>query len=93
MSNLRIFKYPFQVSDFIQVEMPKNAHILTVQAQGETACMWAIVDLGESEVEVREFRCYGTGHPIDIEVSSARYIGTFQLLGGRFIGHLFEEKR
>ena len=92
MNKLTIFKYPFEVTDLISIEMPKGAHALTVQTQGEIPCIWAIVD-PEAPPEIRQFHCYGTGHPINIDISKTRYVGTFQLLGGRFIGHLFEGDR
>jgi len=85
----RIFKYPFKVEDFVAIEMPKKAHVLTVQAQGDVPCIWAVVNSDE-EIETRCFRCYGTGQVLDIDITSSRYIGTFQLLSGQFIGHLFE---
>lgn len=90
MSDLRIYKYPFNVQDEIRIEMPKDASILTIQAQDEVPCIWAIVDIEQPTIEVRRFRLFGTGHPMDIEPALSRYIGTFQLLGGRFIGHLFD---
>lgn len=86
---LKIFKYQFQVKGTVRIEMPKGASVLTVQTQGEAPCVWAIVD-PEAEAEIRTFRLFGTGPPLDIDISRSRYIGTFQLAGGRFIGHLFE---
>lgn len=86
---LKIFKYQFGVNDTVSIEMPKNAHVLTVQNQREVPCIWAIVD-PSAETEIRTFRLFGTGHPIDIDISQSSYIGTFQLAGGQFIGHLFE---
>ncbi len=83
-----IFKYPFPVSDVINLDIPKGAYILTVQVQNEIPCIWALVD-PEAPTESRGFRCFGTGHPIDVEIHNTSYIGTFQLLGGSFVGHLF----
>jgi len=89
MGDLKIYKYPFEVQGDVEISMPAGATILTVQVQGETPCIWAIVD-PEQPIAVRRFRIFGTGHPLDIEPALSRYIGTFQLLGGRYVGHLFE---
>lgn len=47
----------------------------------------------ERELEERNFRLAGTGHRIEEEQEKLSFIGTFQLYGGSFIGHLFEIKR
>lgn len=91
MGDLKIYKYPFEVQGDVEIAMPTGATILTVQVQGETPCIWAIVD-PEQPIIVRHFRVFGTGHPLDIEPTLSRYIGTFQLVCGRFVGHLFEYK-
>lgn len=85
---LAIWKYPFQVQDHFTISMPTGARLLDVQVQNETPCIWALVDPGALK-ESREFRLAGTGHDIS-EKEAERYIGTFQLGGGVFIGHLFE---
>ncbi len=39
----KIFKYPMKTIDFQVIQIPQNAEILTIQAQHETPCIWAIV--------------------------------------------------
>lgn len=88
-----IWKFDVPVADRLLIQMPEGAKVLCVQVQNETPCIWAKVDPGTKvPVEVREFRVYGTGHNID-ESEALEYVGTFQLLGGSFVGHLFEVKR
>ena len=89
MGKLTIFKYVVPLDGVIEIQMRKNAHVLSVQTQEEIPCIWAIVD-PEAEMEIRKFYLCGTGHPIDIDIPQHRYIGTFQLVEGGFIGHLFE---
>ncbi len=87
---LRIYKYPFDVQDTFNIEMPEDAKVLAVQAQNEVPCIWAMVD-DEQPPDIYRFRLFGTGHPIDIPRANLNhYIGTFQLGGGRFVGHLFQ---
>ncbi|GAH63526.1 unnamed protein product [marine sediment metagenome] len=85
---MRIWKWPLQTEGAFELEMPLGATALTVQMQGEQACLWALVEEGRPK-EIRRFRMYGTGHPILCPPGA--YVGTFQLLGGAFVGHLFEE--
>jgi len=82
----KIWKFPFDVEDDLSIAMPKNSEIVDVQVQGEQPCIWAICNSDES-YEKRRFVIVGTGHPLGI---IGKYIGTFQLLGGSFVGHLFE---
>lgn len=82
-----IYKYPLEVTGSQSISMPKGAKVLCVQVQRDVPCLWAIVDLA-NEVNLRRFRIWGTGHPVD--ESDLRYIGTFQLNEGGFVGHVFE---
>ena len=82
-----IYKYPLKVLDEQEVMMPKGARILAVQTQREAPCLWAEVELG-AELQLRIIEVFGTGHPIDER--PRKYLGTFQLLNGDFLGHVFE---
>jgi hypothetical protein len=86
-----IWKFQFPVQDEFELGMPEGAEILSVQVQNGMPCLWAAVKPGNG-MEKREFAVRGTGHeftPIFKEV----YVGTFQLHGGAFIGHLYEIRR
>ncbi len=83
-----IWKYPVPIAVGFDMDMPEGAEVLTVQVQGASPEMWALVHPDMPKV-TRRFRLYGTGQPI--EGRSGRYIGTFQMAGGAFIWHLFEE--
>ena len=86
---MKIFKYTFNMAGEQDIPMHKGAHVLTVQVQNGIPCLWAIVD-PEQPIENRTFRIFGTGHEMDIDIPHSHYIGSFQLAGGDFIGHLFE---
>jgi len=86
-----VFKYPMVPRDEVTMLLPKGAEILTIQTQGETPCLWALVD-PEQQDEPRRFRIAGTGHPINGGLAEGwewRYIDTFQLAGGALIFHAF----
>lgn len=86
---MTIYKYPLPVSDSIALPMPKGARVLTVQVQGGQPCVWAMVDVNAPTV-TRTFVLRGTGHSAEGLASLAPYVGTFQLHGGAFVGHLFD---
>ena len=82
-----IFKYPVQIADQFDVEMPAGASVLSVQVQGDQPQMWVAVDT-EARVVRRAFAVRGTGHPLQRDVG--RFVGTFQMLGGALVFHLFD---
>jgi hypothetical protein len=82
----RVFKYPVPVRDELTLQLPAGAEVLTVQVQNGAPVLWALVD-DTAPTEARRFIVRGTGHAIS---GAIRYVGTFQLEGGAFIGHLFE---
>lgn len=86
----QIWKFPIPIDDEVVVSMPEKAVILSVQAQNDTPCIWAIVDV-DAKRENRTFSIVGTGHSMKEWESFERvYLGTFQCIGGAFVGHLFE---
>jgi hypothetical protein len=84
-----IYKYPIKVADEVRIVMPLNTEILCVQVQRDIPCIWALVTKS-TEVALRKFRWYGTGHPV--EMHSGKYIGTIQMDNGALVFHLFEER-
>lgn len=87
---LSVWKYPIEIIDFPVVELPRGAKVLTVQSQGEQACLWVLVDPHESVMESRLFRLVGTGHLIKRSVQELMYLGTFRVRDGDLVFHLFE---
>jgi hypothetical protein len=84
---LTIYKYPFTVSDVVELQVPQGAQFLSVQMQGVEACVWALISTDAPKSKAR-LRIYGTGHPID-PTKIGRYISTFQMLGV-LVFHAFE---
>lgn len=85
-----IYKYPFEVNDVVEIEMPLEAEVLSVQVQRGGPCIWALVD-PKTTLETKIFVVYGTGHPVNTS-TTGKFIGTFQLSGGALVFHLFETK-
>lgn len=85
-----IYKFPLEVVDFQEVQMPQDSEILCVQTQNNKPCIWAKVDVEKVDV-VKKLCIYGTGQKVNyLEQKESRYIGTFQLMNGDFVMHLFE---
>ena len=87
-----IHKYPLEVRDKQQIELPKDSEILTIQTQKGIPCLWALVQT-ENSKEVRTIHTFGTGNEINIDTDNLTYISTYQLHSGSFIFHTFLENR
>ena len=87
----KVFKYELRVASRSSINMPKGAEILTAQVQFDTPCIWALVN-PDTPTEERFFRVFGTGHQIQYDMGiEFKYIGTFQVDGGSYVFHVFEE--
>lgn len=81
-----IWKFEFRIDDEVTLSMPRGAHILHAGMQGQTPCVWALVDSKAPKVE-RFFRVFGTGNPLCGE-GRMKHIASFQ--APPFVWHLFE---
>jgi len=86
-----IYKFPLRVTDIQELELPKGARLLTVQAQRGTPCLWAVVDDQEAEVEYWRILTFGTGNPMLADAQYS-YVSTYQLMDGDLIFHVFARK-
>jgi hypothetical protein len=84
----KIYKYELNPEDCQTISIPKGSQWLTLQMQLGVPCLWAKVDT-ENEMENRTIIMYGTGHLIKEE--ALVYLGTFQLMGGTLVFHVFEK--
>ena len=69
------------------INMPLGATILSVQMQGSTPSIWALVDDAEARVGKRIIHIVGTGFPCPGLVAR-QFLATVQ--AGRFVWHLFD---
>ena len=85
----RIWKWeiPVETMGEFTLDIPEGAQFLTCQVQCKEPVVWAAVNPNAVK---KTFNCrvIGTGIPFD-RLDGWAYIGTFQLAGGGFIGHLF----
>lgn len=86
-----IWKTPIEIVDEQTVKVSKNAQALTVEYQGNQACMWWVVDPSEELVE-ETIHIYGTGQPIDDDQwLNEYYVGTLHDTQRGFVWHVFIE--
>lgn len=60
---LTIYKYPIQMRELFQVEMPAGAQILHVDLQNGGPFMWVKVDT-DQPMKRYNFGVFGTGHDL-----------------------------
>jgi len=80
-----VWKYELR-GNVVDVEMPLDARIIHVEAQREVPCIWAVVDPGR-RLETRRFVTVGTGQNVP---EGSFHVGTFFMLGGDLVWHVFE---
>lgn len=83
---MTIWKYI--LSDHVGKEVyniPRGYQPLTVQVQNGQPCLWVMVNPLAPKVRVT-VETVGTGHNI---TDHSRYVGSYQLDGGDFVGHVF----
>lgn len=86
-----VWKYPVAMDAFM-LPMPLGAKVLSVDMQaGQGPQMWVLVD-PDAPKRTRYFFTVGTGHVHSI-YDDDQFIGTFQMMGGSLIWHLFERTR
>lgn len=72
------------------VTMPEGAELLSVHEQWGELQLWALLDPTRPS-EIRQFRIFGTGYPID-NVDNLHFVGTALLEQGSLVFHVFEER-
>jgi len=84
-----IYKYQLRSVGIQTVAMPKDAVILSCQAQKGIPCVWALVNTQNINT-IRAFQVTLTGSHADILPTSI-HIGTVLLEEGNFVVHVFDE--
>lgn len=86
-----IWKYELAVKDIQDIEIPHGSILLSVQVQFGVPCLWALVFDTAAEKEVIRLRTIGTGNEIlDEDFNPKDFLGTYQMHGGAFVGHVFQ---
>lgn len=83
-----IWKFPLSASDSTVVAAAP-IEPLCVQVQHGQPCLWGVVDDEASRIRQRFF-VRGTGHTLTGDEGA--YIGSFQLMGGGLVFHVFRAR-
>lgn len=81
-----IWKFPFEIVDDFEVEMPRDAEFLSAQLQGGVPTVWFSVEPAKAKV-TRRFKIVGTGHGYPSQ--DLAFLATLQM--PPFVWHLFEK--
>lgn len=87
METRTIFKWRLNTTDIQEIEVPEGFVPLCVQVQDGDPFLWAQVEPTAPKTLV-SIRIVGTGHAYNPE-EIGRYIGTYQLMGGSLVFHVF----
>lgn len=84
----RVWKYPTQLADWFELEMPLGAKVVAFGLDPVTSnpALWVEVDDAAPKA-IRRFRLAGTGHPIE---PGLKFIGSAIGHLGQFVWHLYE---
>jgi len=85
---MEIWKFPLQMQEKQEIDMPQIEEILCVQMQHDRPCLWVLCYPGTTK-QKRKITIYGTGHYMP--EGYRRYIGTFQQDNGHLVSHVFDE--
>lgn len=81
---MEIWKFPLEFKKITEVMAPEIIIPLHVHIQGQTPCVWAMVDPAAA-LRKKQFQIIATGEPFD--PSGKHYIGTLHANG--FVWHVF----
>jgi hypothetical protein len=81
-----VWKTILRIANVQDIEVPKDAELLTARDQHEQICVWFKCNPANPTTK-RRIAMVGTGHPVP---EGARYVGTGFLDGGQLVVHVFE---
>lgn len=89
-----IWKQEIPIEQTFQLQLPVASKILCVQVQNGRPTIWFSFEGKPAKKEARNFILATTGHEVDLGATNGaefefKYVGTFQLAAGAFIGHLY----
>jgi hypothetical protein len=84
-----IYKYPLKAEEWQLIEMPEGSKILCVQVQGGTPCIWVLCN-NVLPMTKRAIYIRATGGNCE-GMCTEDYIGTYQMLGGALVFHVFSD--
>lgn len=87
---MKIYKYTLDVVSEQTLLLPIGAEFLSLQVQQGTPAMWFKVNPDAEGTQATRFYVLPTGQEFNYDPGT--FLGTFQLLAGNFVGHVFWSK-
>lgn len=87
---LRVLKYPLEVTNKQEIEIPEGFVILHVQSQHDIPCIWALVDPDHPKQKVF-VRTFGTEQALD-DILGFSYAGSYFIKDGLLVFHVWYEQ-
>lgn len=84
-----IWKYQLTVEDKQVIEIPQRSKLLSVQTQFDIPCIWVGILNTELPKETITILTFGTGNPILGNIDHFKFLGTYQIMGGSLVFHVF----
>ena len=90
---MKIYKYPLEVENIQELEVPGSFQFLHLDTQEDKICVWGFVDPHDISLYTYRIHCFGTGQDIKPSVNLKRrnHLGTIQQHG--FVWHFFIEEK
>ena len=85
----RILKYELKGLDEQAIIMPKGSVVICAKVQFNVPVIYAITDAKEKEMEAKAFTVFGTGHDIDVNMTSWQYLDTIMTHNDNLVWHIF----
>jgi hypothetical protein len=82
-----VLRFPLDVSDRVELDMPRGAQLLHVGMMRARPCLWALVDENSPRVR-RRFRLTATSEPIPDHLPDWKFVGS--ILVGANDCHLWD---
>lgn len=87
----KIFKYNLLCIGSQTIDLPYSIEIISVIEQRGEIVVYGIIDTEDVKYP-REFRVYGTGHPLDEDIEDFIFLDTVSTEKGILILHIFVAK-
>lgn len=87
--NKQIWKFPLELREEQEIEMPENANIIHVAEQHNRICLWAEIDPKNIKLK-RIFYVVGTGWNIP-NLSMVLYLGSVVMTPGAYVWHVYQK--
>lgn len=83
-----IHKQVLAIRDHQKVMVAAGSKFLSLQMQNGVPTIWYLTDPISGPSEWWTILCFGTGHPIEVNVRK-EFLGTVQMNGGALVFHFF----